>query len=284
MLRWYRTEKNEKRPGGGLGTIIFGAFGKTALPAINVFPFGIFSKPIRNKMCVTSSSGRDGDHVILGYNFKDTEEILNDGELMLFSTNDEEVKQATIKLHSKEEKGTIEITAANKGEKTAKMTLLLDGNVELFSTDNEGKRQANITLENDGNIKIKTGDEEKEISNITVLSDGNLVLSSNNVNDEEMAKITLENNGSLEMNAKNGDKITSKMSLQSDGSFVLSSTNEQGEARATITLEKNGGIKISASKVELDTKNISISGNKGKIEILDGDKLKISGKGDSIVI
>jgi len=204
MLRWYRTEKNEKRPGGGLGTIIFGAFGKTALPAINVFPFGIFSKPIRNKMCVTSSSGRDGDHVILGYNFKDTEEILNDGELMLFSTNDEEVKQATIKLHSKEEKGTIEITAANKGEKTAKMTLQSDGEVELRSTTENGEERANVVLGNGGSVEINAANENEKTATIKLNENGKAHIFSTDNNGNEVATITLEDDGNIKI--KTGDE------------------------------------------------------------------------------
>ena len=162
-LRWFKTEKNEKRESGGLGTIIKCVFGKTAKPAISLFPYGVSSKPIMKKNCFVGPTELNGDNVIFGYNFDDDDELKNgnelkDGELILFSTNDKEEKQATIKLRSKDGekdgKGSIEITAANDGKKTGKMTFQADGSVELYSTDDKGGEMAKIILDNKGNVVV----------------------------------------------------------------------------------------------------------------------------------
>ena len=290
-LRWFKTEKNEIRESGGLGTVISCVFGKTALPAISLFPYGVSSKPINKKNCFVGPCERNGNNVIFGYNFDDDENLdrenerfvagneLKDGELILFSTNDKEQKQGTIRIRSKDGdedgKGTIEITAANKSTKTGKMTFQAEGDIELYSTDDEGEKQASISLfskdneTSEGTIELTAANEGRETSKMMLKADGNVELYSTDKDGNESVKISLDNKGNIGIRAANEDKERLNIAIRESGEIKLSN----GDGKATITLDSEGNIKID-SAVKIDVLG------KGNINISGESAVNISGKSD----
>jgi len=232
MIRFLKTVINKKNKYKNLGSILhLAGFGNTALPAAYIFPFGFCSKTPKDKMVMSVKGELMGQNYILGSACACEE--LEDGEMMIYSTNSEKERRATIKLNSKDDEGTIEITAANGDKKTAKMTLNADGEVELYSTDEEGKEKSKITLDNKGNLEMNAKSGDRTTSKMTLQADGKIELQSTDNEGSEKAKIILDKNGKVE---------------------IL--TNEN---KTKITLNQNGTIEIAGNSIVVNAKNANIN-------------------------
>jgi hypothetical protein len=109
-MKWQIIQKTESRKTNSLGAILRnGIFGKTAHPAISIFPQGIASKPHQEKMCLCGQSELNGDNFIVGVAAAESDG-LQDGEIMIFSENANKEKKAKVILRVN---GDIEITGNN---------------------------------------------------------------------------------------------------------------------------------------------------------------------------
>jgi len=118
--------------------------GVQAFPSAGIFPHGLVSKPIAGAMGIQTSAGTRGTNCILGY-FTPFIEDLQDGETILYSTDDERCKTAKVILRKD---GKIEVKNAN-----ASIIIRDDGEIEA------GNGNASIKISADGEIELAGSNE-----------------------------------------------------------------------------------------------------------------------------
>jgi hypothetical protein len=183
-MKWRMIEKGEKlKNPSWFGAILRTVFGKTALPAISIFPQGIASKPHKGRMALTGQSELMGDNFILGVAVNDgydevegdelKDDKLEDGEIMVFSEDADKNKFARIILKSD---GKIMIyNETGDKEKKAKIVLKKSGDIEISG----GNEKSKITLKQDGNIEVSGEKIKLDAGNIDVSSQ-DIVLNAKN--------------------------------------------------------------------------------------------------------